>query len=223
MSVNFSVSDTANCRFAVQSLLSMGAALRFRAQSSCRAGGNGAFGKVMDSRLTVVVVEEDRDRAIGIVDALKSNGDCEVFVINTSRGLASKIAAHAPDIVLTDIDNPTRDMMEELTYASGPLERPVAMFVSGADGGLAQAAIDAGLSAYVVDGLSPERVKPVVDTAIARFSMVRQMRNELAETGRAWTSQSRCPNRVNASWSRPSPGFPTIFSSMKLPAVPSFL
>ncbi|THH39141.1 ANTAR domain-containing protein [Aliishimia ponticola] len=139
----------------------------------------------MQKKLTVVVVEEDRDRAIGIVDALKEAEDCEVFVIGNASSLARKIAAHAPDIVLVDVDNPTRDMLEELTLASGPLDRPVAMFVSGAAGGLAQAAIEAGVSAYVVDGLRPERVKPVMDIAIARFAMVRQMRNELAETRRA--------------------------------------
>lgn len=139
----------------------------------------------MQTKLTIVVVEEDRDRAIGIIDALKETGDCDVFVIGDHSGLARKIASHAPDIVLIDIDNPTRDMMEELTIASGPLERPVAMFVSGSAGGLAQAAIEAGVSAYVVDGLAPERIKPVIDTAIARFRMVRQMRQELAETRRA--------------------------------------
>ncbi|MEM1076388.1 MAG: ANTAR domain-containing protein [Pseudomonadota bacterium] len=139
----------------------------------------------MASNLTVVVVEEDRDRAIAIVDALRENVPCEVFVIGNASGLARKIAAHAPDIVLIDVDNPTRDMLEELTLASGPLERPVAVFVSGAAGGLAQTAIESGVSAYVVDGLSPERIKPVMDTAIARFKMLRQMRSELAETRRA--------------------------------------
>lgn len=139
----------------------------------------------MQARLTIVVVEEDRDRATGIVDALEQTGDCDVYVIGNYTSLARKIAEHSPDIVLIDIDNPTRDMMEELTIASGPLDRPVAMFVSGAAGGLAREAIEAGVSAYVVDGLAPERIKPVIDTAIARFSIVRQMRNELAETRRA--------------------------------------
>ncbi len=139
----------------------------------------------MSTKLTVVVIEEDRDRAIAIDEALKRTADCDVIVIDNSSGLARKIAAHAPDIVLIDVDNPTRDMLEELTLASGPLERPVAMFVSHAAGGLAQTAIEAGVSAYVVDGLAPERIKPVMDTAIARFSMVRQMRTELAETRRA--------------------------------------
>lgn len=139
----------------------------------------------MVAHLTIVVVEEDRDRAIAIVDALKESADCDVFVIGNSSALARKIAAHAPDIVLIDVDNPTRDMLEELTLASGPLERPVAMFVSSAAGELAQTAVEAGVSAYVVDGLSPSRIKPVIDTAIARFRMVRQMRTELAETRRA--------------------------------------
>jgi response regulator NasT len=139
----------------------------------------------MRHALTIVVVEEDRDRALAIVDALKEGTDCDVFVIGNVSGLARKIAAHSPDVVLIDVDNPTRDMVEELTLASGPLERPVAMFVSGAAGGLAQAAIEAGVSAYVVDGLTPERLKPVMDTAIARFRMIRQMRTELAETRRA--------------------------------------
>ena len=139
----------------------------------------------MAEALTIVVVEEDRDRAIAVVDALKASDDCEVYVIGNVSGLARQIAAHEPDVVLIDIDNPTRDMLEELTLASGPLERPVAMFVSGAAGGLARAAVEAGVSAYVVDGLKPDRLKPVMDAAIARFQMVRQMRTELAETRRA--------------------------------------
>ncbi|UAB88185.1 ANTAR domain-containing protein [Ruegeria sp. SCSIO 43209] len=139
----------------------------------------------MNQHLTVVVVEQNQERAFAIVDALKEAGDVDVSVIGNVSGLARKIATHSPDIVLIDIDNPSRDMLEELTVASGPLERPVAMFVSGAAGGLAKAAVEAGVSAYVVDGLQAERIKPVIDTAIARFQVLRQMRTELAETRRA--------------------------------------
>nr|WP_321253854.1 ANTAR domain-containing protein [uncultured Ruegeria sp.] len=139
----------------------------------------------MSQNLTVVVVEQNHDRAFAIVDALKAYGDVDVFVIGNVSGLARKIATHDPDIVLIDIDNPSRDMLEELTVASGPLERPVAMFVSGAAGGLARAAVEAGVSAYVVDGLQADRIKPVMDTAIARFQVLRQIRVELAETRRA--------------------------------------
>ncbi|WP_109310591.1 ANTAR domain-containing response regulator [Ruegeria sp. AU67] len=139
----------------------------------------------MKQHLTVVVVEQNQERAFAIVDALKESGDVDVSVIGNFSGLARRIAMHSPDIVLIDIDNPSRDMLEELTVASGPMERPVAMFVSGAAGGLAKAAVEAGVSAYVVDGLQAERIKPVIDTAIARFQVLRQMRTELAETRRA--------------------------------------
>lgn len=139
----------------------------------------------MNQHLTVVVVEQNQERAFQIVDALKESGDVDVFVVGNVSGLARQIATHSPDIVLIEIDNPSRDMLEELTVVSGPLERPVAMFVSGAAGGLAKAAVEAGVSAYVVDGLQADRIKPVMDIAIARFNMLRQMRVELEETRRA--------------------------------------
>ena len=139
----------------------------------------------MTDRLTIVVVEKDRDRAIQIVDALKAADDFEVHVISEPTALARQLAAHAPDIVLIAIDTPSRDTLEALALASGPLDRPVAMFVSGEAGGLARTAIEAGVSAYVVDGLQPERLKPVLDAAIARFQLFRRMRTELAETKRA--------------------------------------
>jgi response regulator NasT len=76
-------------------------------------------------------------------------------------------------------------MLEELTLASGPLDRPVAMFVDSGAGGLARTAVEAGVSAYVVDGLKPERLAPIIEAAVTRFQMIRQMRTELAETRRA--------------------------------------
>ena len=139
----------------------------------------------MADPLSIVVVEEDPDRARAIVDALADTGDYDVHVIGTASSFARRIAAYLPDIVLIDVDNPTRDMLEELTLASGPLERPVAMFVSGDAGGLAREAVEAGVSAYVVGGLHPERLRPVMDAAIARFQMMRQIRTELEETRRA--------------------------------------
>ena len=106
-------------------------------------------------------------------------------VIGNVSGLARKLAAFEPDVVLIDIDNPSRDTLEELTIASGPMERPVAMFVSGAASDLTRTVVEAGVSAYVVDGLAPARLMPILDTAVARFQVMRQMRSELAETRRA--------------------------------------
>ena len=135
--------------------------------------------------LTVVVVEPDPDRARLIVDALTDATDYSIHVIAERAALARQIVQRKPDLVLVDVADPSRDMIEELTLATGPLDRPVALFVDRSDEGISTAAIEAGLSAYVVDGLTPARVKPVLDAAIARFRLMQRMRAELAETKRA--------------------------------------
>lgn len=133
-------------------------------------------------RLSIIVVERDRDRALKIVDGLRASGDHLVTVIAEETGLARRIAEQQPDIVLIDVANPSRDVLEELALMSGPLERPVAMFVDRSDQQLTRAAIEAGVSAYVVDGLHRDRIKPILDAAIARFHMFQKMRAELAAT-----------------------------------------
>ncbi|MEM6636017.1 MAG: ANTAR domain-containing protein [Pseudomonadota bacterium] len=132
--------------------------------------------------LCIVVVESDPDRARLIVDSLELSGDHEIIVIAAESALARRVTELEPDVVLVDIRSPSRDALEELALASGPLERPVAMFVDKSEAGLTRAAIEAGVSAYVVDGLRPERIKPVIDAAIARFQMFQQMRSELEAT-----------------------------------------
>jgi len=136
----------------------------------------------MCAALSIVVVEKDRERALRIVDALKDAGEHHVIVISDETSLARRIAAHSPDLVLIDVASPSRDILEELALASGPLERPVAMFVDRSDSDLTRAAIEAGMSAYVVDGLRPDRIKPVMEAAIARFHLFSRMRTELAAT-----------------------------------------
>lgn len=120
-----------------------------------------------------------------ILDSLRGAGDYNISVISEVTGLARRISEHKPDLVLIDFSNPSRDALEELTLASSPLERPVAMFVDRSENGLTQAAIEAGVSAYVVDGLRADRIKPIMDAAIARFHMFHRMRVELQATKRA--------------------------------------
>lgn len=139
----------------------------------------------MNPGLSVIIVEKDRDRALLIVDSLRTAGDHDIHVIADDSGLTRKIAERNPDVVLIDVTSPSRDMLKELTLASGPMDRPVAMFVDQTNPGLTKAAFEAGVSAYVVDGLRADRVKPILDTAIARFHMFRRMRTELATTKRA--------------------------------------
>lgn len=133
-------------------------------------------------RLSIVLVEKIPERAALIAEALRHEGDYELTVIDSDTSLARRIAELAPDLVLIDIANPSRDMLEELSLASSPMERPVAIFVDRSDRGLTHAAIEAGVSAYVVNGLRAERITPVLDAAIARFYMFQRMRAELAAT-----------------------------------------
>jgi response regulator NasT len=139
----------------------------------------------MTSTLSIIVVERDRERAIQIVEGLQNAGSFDIHVIAEPSGLGRKIKERKPDVVLIDIANPSRDVLEELALASDPMARPVAIFVDKSDTGLTQAAIEAGVSAHVVDGMTPNRLKPVLDAAIVRFHMFHRMRTELAETKRA--------------------------------------
>jgi response regulator NasT len=76
-------------------------------------------------------------------------------------------------------------VIEELSLASGPMDRPVAMFVDASNDTMTKAAIEAGVSAYVVDGLRADRIKPIMDAAITRFNMFKRMRTELETTKKA--------------------------------------
>ncbi|MEM9097223.1 MAG: ANTAR domain-containing protein [Pseudomonadota bacterium] len=139
----------------------------------------------MAPRLSIAVVEADRERALLIVDGLREAGDFDVAVVGDAASLVRQLSEMKPDVVLIDLASPSRDMLEELTLASGPLERPVAMFVDRSDDKVTKAAIEAGVSAYVVDGLRKDRIKPVLDAAIARFHMFSRMRTELEATKEA--------------------------------------
>lgn len=137
------------------------------------------------SPLSIVLVEPDKNRAIQIIDSLKAAGNYDIRVIAENTGLARAVASFNPDVVLVDLANPSRDIIEELSVASTPLERPVAMFVDQSDDAMTKAAIEAGVSAYVVDGLRADRVKPILDAAITRFHMFSRVRKELETTKRA--------------------------------------
>ena len=151
----------------------------------------------MSKPLLIVVVEPDPDRAQPIAEGLRDTGQHDVRIIAEQSGLARKVAELRPDVVLIDIANPSRDVLEELALASGPSERPVAMFVDRSDEQLTRAAIEAGISAYVVDGLRAERIKPILDAAIARFHIFQQMRAELAAT-RAAIEERKIIDRAKA-------------------------
>ena len=151
----------------------------------------------MLKNLLIVVVEADTDRAQSIADGLAETGDHDIRIVAEQSSLARRGAELRPDVVLIDIADPSRDILEELALASGPAERPVAMFVDRSDEQLTRSAIEAGISAYVVGGLRPDRIKPIIDAAVARFHMLQQLRAELAAT-RAALEERKIVDRAKA-------------------------
>jgi response regulator NasT len=135
--------------------------------------------------LRIVIVEPDPDRARVLIDAVTGGGGNVVAAIGSMDSLARRVRELDPDVLLIDVANPSRDMIEDLALATRPLERPVALFVDRTDADLTRAAIEAGISAYVVAGLQPDRLTPILDAAIARFQLFRRMRTELETTRRA--------------------------------------
>lgn len=137
---------------------------------------------IVPKSLHIAIVEENAKRAQIFLDGLAENSEFQTTVISDPVGLARKLVELQPDVVLIGMDNPSRDMMEQLTAAAMPAERPVAMFVNRTDSEMMRDAINAGVSAYIVDGLRPERIKPIVEAAVARFQNFSQLRNELTAT-----------------------------------------
>ena len=133
------------------------------------------------SSLAVLVIDENRIRASIIEAGLREAGHQLVTVIHDVTGIARRIAEIEPDVIVIDLENPNRDMLENMFQLSRAVQRPIAMFVDRSDQASIEAAVDAGVSAYVVDGLRQERVKPILDMAVSRFNAFSRMARELEE------------------------------------------
>jgi response regulator NasT len=143
----------------------------------------------MNSDMRILVVEADTEKAQHIIDALSEAGWLDVQALSKISSLENSIESFDPDIVLIDMENPDRDTLEHISMVSDTQSRTVAMFVDQSDTDLTRAAMNAGVSAYVVDGLKMNRIKPVLETAIARFQIMRQMRSELDAAKQALTDR----------------------------------
>lgn len=131
--------------------------------------------------MRIVIVDESASRAAVIREGLATFDDCEIHVLTERRGLVVRIGEIAPDIVLIDLGNPSRDMLEEYFAVSRALARPIAMFVDESDAEAIADSVDAGVSAYVVDGLAPHRIRPLLDLAVRRFNAFARLQADLDE------------------------------------------
>ena len=130
----------------------------------------------------IVIVDESPIRAAILEEGLREAGFTGVTHISEMHNLLARIYALDPDVILIDLENPSRDVLEQMFQVSRAVRRPIAMFVDQSDAASIQASVDAGVSAYIVDGLKKERVKPILDLCIFRFNAFSKLQDELERT-----------------------------------------
>ena len=127
----------------------------------------------------IVIVDESPVRAAILQDGLREAGFTEIVHISEMQSLLARIYAVDPDIILIDLENPSRDVLEQMFQVSRAVRRPIAMFVDQSDTASIQASVEAGVSAYIVDGLKKERIKPILDLCVSRFNAFAKLKEEL--------------------------------------------
>ena len=130
----------------------------------------------------IVIVDESPIRAAILEEGLREAGYTSVVRIGEMQSLLARIYALDPDIILIDLENPSRDILEQMFQVSRAVRRPIAMFVDQSDAASIQASVDAGVSAYIVDGLKKERIKPILDLCVSRFNAFSKLQDELDRT-----------------------------------------
>lgn len=135
----------------------------------------------MPTTPSILVIDENHIRASVIEAGLREAGYDNLTILHEVTGIARRISEIQPDVIVIDLGNPNRDMLENMFQLSRAVKRPIAMFVDQSDQASIEAAVEAGVSAYVVDGLRRERVNPILAMAISRFNAFARMERELAE------------------------------------------
>jgi response regulator NasT len=135
-----------------------------------------------DSSFKIVIVDESPIRAAILKEGLRDAGFTSVEHISEMQNLLARIYRIDPDVILIDLENPSRDILEQMFQVSRAVRRPIAMFVDQSDSAPIQAPVEAGVSAYIVDGLKKERIKPILDLCVSRFNAFAKLQEELERT-----------------------------------------
>ena len=135
-----------------------------------------------DAPLKILVIDENPIRRAILEAGLRDGGFENITLLGNTTGLLDRIYSVDPDVIIIDLQNPSRDVLEQMFQVSRIVRRPIAMFVDQSDRDTIAAAMEAGVSAYIVDGLKQERVRAILDMTISRFSVFDRLRSELEET-----------------------------------------
>lgn len=133
-------------------------------------------------KLRVSIVDDDNGRSIILNAALLNAGYEVVSILRSEDNLLKHIECEQPDMIIVDLEMPGRDSLESMRIVNRYNPKPIVMFTNNADHEMISEAINAGVSAYVVDGFNEDRIKPIMDVAIARFKEMQALRNELEKT-----------------------------------------
>jgi two-component system, response regulator / RNA-binding antiterminator len=131
--------------------------------------------------LRIALIDDNPVRAAILEEGLRDAGHTDITRLKTSATLLRELSALDPDMVIIDLGNPSRDSLEQMFQLSRQVPRPIAMFVDTSDASMIEAAVEAGVSTYIVDGLKKERIKPILDMSISRFRAFAKLKGELAQ------------------------------------------
>jgi len=133
--------------------------------------------------LRVLLVDNTSDRASALKQALGAMEGVEVAcILESPLELFARVSEHRPDVVLIDTESPSRDVLEQLAVMSSSAPRAVVLFTGDAESDTIRAALRAGVSAYIVDGIAPARLDPIMRVAMERFEADQKLRAELDDT-----------------------------------------
>lgn len=138
-----------------------------------------------ESSPKIVIVDESPIRAAILEEGLREAGYTGVVHISEMHSLLARIYALDPDIIVIDLENPSRDVLEQMFQVSRAVRRPIAMFVDQSDAASIRASVEAGVSAYIVDGFNKQRIKPILDLCVSRFNAFARLQDELDRTKHA--------------------------------------
>jgi response regulator NasT len=131
--------------------------------------------------LRVMLVDDSQEDVSLLKEGLINAGYDVVAVAAAALALADRVTELQPDVIIIDTESPTRDVLEHLSVVSARDPRPIVLFTEDRENATIQAALGAGVSAYVVAGMQPERLRPILEVAVARFEREQALREELRD------------------------------------------
>ena len=132
--------------------------------------------------LSILLVDEQKERFELLSQTFSEFGYRVVASVGAHEDINAAVERFEPDVIIADLDSPGRDTLEHMQTVTRDHPRPIVMFTNDGDAATIEMAVKAGVSAYVLDGINPERIQPILDVAISRFKEYQQLRNELEQT-----------------------------------------